>query len=136
MYAHRIPAHLETEDKFLFFLTLRQCIMLGIGSTIAYTSFFQVFTAVPSTALGLGFVAGLAVALLLVVCTVGLAFVKVYGRGAEEWAIVFLLYLAQPRVYLWRFAQPDAFEEHHQAQVERTRRQQARRHNGEEDDTW
>ncbi len=134
MYVHKVPAHLETEDKFIFFLTLRQCIVLGVGSTVAYSSFFQVFTAVSTAALGVGLGAGLLVALPLIVGAVAVAFVKVYGRGVEEWAMVLLLYLIQPRIYLWRFASPDAFEELHYAQAERARRQ-AKQHKGE-DDTW
>ena len=130
MYVHKVPIHLETEDKFLYSLTLRQCAVLGIGATMAYTSFFSVFTQFPDA--GLGFVLGLVVALCLLLCAVALAFATIFGRGLDTWAMVLLVYIAQPRTYVWCFASPDIFE-----QVSLSAREQRRsRHQNLEDDTW
>lgn len=130
MYVHKIPIHLETEDKFVYSLTLRQCVVLGIGATLAYTGFFSVFTSLPNP--GLGFTLGLLTAFSLLICGVALAFVKVFGRGLGEWATVLLVYLMQPHIYLWRFATPDVFEQFHQ-RIHMRRR--GIRQNPE-DDTW
>jgi hypothetical protein len=129
MYAHKIPIHLETEDKFLWHLTLRQCVVLTVGCTIAYTSFINMLATIPNPTFGL--FAGTLVALLVMICAVALAFVNIFGRGLDEWGLVLLLYAAQPRLYLWRFARPDAFERLNQCERER---QIATRES--EDDAW
>lgn len=128
MYVHKVPIHLETEDTFVFHLTLRQCVVLAVGCTIAYTSFVNVLTAIPNPTVGLG--AGVFVAAFVATCAVALAFGKVLGRGLDEWGLVLLVYMAQPRLYLWRFARPDAFEQFDQRERERAGARES------EDDAW
>src|SRR6266851_790814 len=46
MFTHKIPNHLETEDLFLFGLTVRQCLLLFVGaglSDLLFTTTFGLF---------------------------------------------------------------------------------------------
>lgn len=105
MYQHKVPLHLETEDKFIFGLTMRQCVIFGISACMAYASFSDLFSLIPNVLTAL--ILGLVSAASLLVCGTTIALVSVYGRGLDEWAVILLMYLAQPRMYLWRFHYPE-----------------------------
>ncbi len=108
MYSHKIPNHLEVEDMFILGLTIRQCVLIGVGAAMAYALFTDVFAAIADPVLGL--VASLAAAFVLFGCLLAIALVKLAGRGLDEWLLVLLIYWLRPRIYLWRFNYPDAFE--------------------------
>jgi hypothetical protein len=108
MYTHRIPNHLETEDKFILNLNMRQCVILFIALCMAYMIFSNIFNAIPDPGLALGL--GLAGALLMFLAGVALALIRIHHRGSDEWVFVLFLYAIQPKVYLWHFNKPDAFE--------------------------
>ncbi len=103
-----VPLHLETEDHFLFGLTVRQCLLLFVGAGLSYSLFLQVFDRIPNPMAAL--IIGLSLALLFFLGMVALAFAHVSGRGLEEWGLVILLYLSQPKVFIWHFNTPDAFD--------------------------
>lgn len=105
MYQHKIPLHLETEDKFIFGLTMRQCVIFGVSACMGYASFSDLFHLIPTVLPAL--ILGLVSAALLLVCGAVVALVNVYGRGLDEWAIVLLMYVSQPRTYLWHFHASD-----------------------------
>lgn len=105
---HKIPQLLETEDLFLFGLTIRHCLILFVGAITSYVLFAQMVQLLPNPTAGL--VSGLILALLFLSGMVALAFVHPQGRGLEEWGLVLLLYASRPRVWLWRPDAPDAFE--------------------------
>lgn len=108
MYTHKIPNHLEVEDVFILGLTIRQCVLIGVGAAMAYALFTDVFAAFADPVLGL--VVGLVAAFLLFGCLLAVALVKLAGRGLDEWLLVLLIYWLRPRTYLWRFNRLDAFE--------------------------
>lgn len=120
MHTHKIPNLLETDDLFLFGLTMRQCLILFVGAITSYLLFFRLFVWFPNPAAGL--IVGLVFALLFLAGMVALAFAHVYGRGLEEWGVVLLLYLGRPRISLWQPDTPDAF-----ARQEWTQRQRQHR---------
>ena len=97
----KVPRFLEEEERFLFNLTMRQCLLLFIGSGISSLLFMRCmdWIADPLVALWIG----LAMAILAFLATVIVAFCKISGRGLEEWAIVWLVYQSQPHVSLWQF---------------------------------
>src|ERR1700740_3354964 len=107
-YMHRVPNHLETEDKFVLFLSIRQCVILFVTLCMAYMLFNDVFNAIPQTGLALGL--GLAAALLVFLAGLALAPIPVHHRGVVKWLFVLFMYAIQPKTYLWRFNTPDDFE--------------------------
>ena len=93
-YQHRIPIHLEEEDKFIFNLTGRQTLIIGIGLALGYTvaSDFD-FSYLSGVILG-------TVAFLVVVgLSAVVAFVQYHHRDLEQWALIALAYIDQPKYY-------------------------------------
>lgn len=116
MYSHKIPNHLEVEDVFVLGLSIRQCVIIGVGAAMAYALFTDVFAAIPDPVLGL--VVGLVAASVLFGCLLSVALIKLAGRSLDEWLLVFLIYLLRPQISLWRFNYSDAFEQLDQAHLE------------------
>lgn len=108
MYMHRVPNHLETEDKFILNLSMRQCVILFVALCMGYMLFNDLFNAIPDAGLGLGL--GLAAACLLFLAGVALALIRVHRRGLDEWVFILVLYAIAPKTYSWHFNKPDAFE--------------------------
>lgn len=108
MYTHQVPNHLETEDKFVLNLSMRQCVILFVALCMAYLMFNDIFNAVTQPGLALGL--ALLGAFLTFLVGVALALVRVHKRGLDEWMIVLFMYTVQPKVYTWHFNKPDAFE--------------------------
>ncbi|MBX5450168.1 PrgI family protein [Thermogemmatispora sp.] len=108
MYLHRVPNHLETEDKFILNLSMRQGVILFVSFCMAYAVFNDIFMVIPQA--GPALVLGLAGALPVFLAGVALALVRIHSRGLGEWVLVVLLYTFQPKIYTWHFNKPDAFE--------------------------
>ena len=88
---HEIPTHLDTPDRILLGLTLRQMLVLAAGIA---TSFW----------LGnfLGWPLGFAIAAPGGLITFSVSFIKPGGRGLEDWALAIARYMLTPRIYSWR----------------------------------
>lgn len=97
---HPIPNLLATPDLFLFGLSVRQGGLLLVGGGTGYLLFVQAFALFADPTLAL--LAGLCAALLCLVGTLTLVFLRRGGREPEEWGVVLLLYATRPRVYVWR----------------------------------
>ncbi|MBO0779013.1 MAG: PrgI family protein [Ktedonobacteraceae bacterium] len=106
---HPIPNHLETEDQFVFGLTIRQCLLLFVGAGLSDALFTNTFALFPQPTT-VDLIMCLAMASLCFMGVVTLAFVKRGGRGLEEWGLILLVYLAHSRVYTWHFHTPDQWE--------------------------
>ncbi len=107
-YSHRVPNHLETEDKFVLNLSMRQCVILFVALCMAYMLFNDIFNAIPDPGLALGL--GLAGVVCVGLLGLALAFIRVHQRGLDEWVFVLFMYAVQPKTYTWHFNTPDAFE--------------------------
>lgn len=108
MYLHRIPNHLETEDKFIFTLSMRQTAIIFVALCMGYILFNDLFNAIPEPELALGL--GLTAAFLVFLAGVALAIIRVHKRGLDEWVFILFLYAVAPKVYTWHFNKPEAFE--------------------------
>lgn len=97
-YKHKIPLHLEVEDHIMAGLTARQLLLIGAGLAVGYLIWSNLNSLTQSSA-GL-ILAGL-VCLLPVMAGLAVAFFRSGSRGLEEWAVVGLIYLVQPKYYLW-----------------------------------
>ena len=94
---HKVPIHLDQEDKFLVGMTARQALVIGIGITFGYmlSSDFDFSQ-------GWGFVLG---AFLFVVCvalSLAVAFIRVNRRDLDQWVLVWIAYISHPHYYLGR----------------------------------
>ena|SRR5579864_7821753 len=92
---HKVPIHLDTQDKFLWNLTFRQVLILFVGGGITYL----IVTTDWSTPLA-AFLYLLAGGISLVV-TLLVAFVQLAHRGLDQWLIVAVLFYSSPRVFCW-----------------------------------
>lgn len=102
-YKHRIPLHLETQDHILGGLSARQLLLIGAGLAVGYLVWWDLsFLNESNGGLFLNAFISLLPALLGVVA----AFFQPASRGLEEWAMVGIVYLAQPKRSLWA-ALPD-----------------------------
>ena len=97
-YKHKIPLHLEVEDHIMAGLTARQLVLVGAGLAVGYLIWSNL-TALTRSSAGL-ILTGL-FCLLPVIAGLAVAFFRSGSRGLEEWAVVGLIYLAQPKYYLW-----------------------------------
>lgn len=98
MYKHKIPVHLEQEEIFVWGMTGRQILLVGCGVVLGYMFFTDLINALPSI---WGLVLASACAGITVVLFTVAAFVRILGRGVEQWTVVGLLYLFTPHLYLW-----------------------------------
>lgn len=98
MYKHKIPVHLEQEEVFVWGMTGRQILIVGCGVALGYLFFTDVIGVISATW-------GILLAALCAGLTVSLftfaAFKRILGRGLEQWAVIGLLFLFSPHLYLW-----------------------------------
>ncbi len=95
-----IPTHLEVEDRILFGLTLRQGVILLLGTTVGYFLFAQSGQAVASMHIPLALRVGLGLTPVLV--TLALALIQPAGRPLEDWLFAIARYLTLPKQCVWR----------------------------------
>lgn len=91
---HEIPTHLAVEDRVVLGLTMRQVMLVLLGSTCSYAVWEQW----PEAMVGLRLVLP-AVGLLL---TLGLVFLHPAGRPMEDWLVVLLRFAVLPKQRVWR----------------------------------
>ena len=96
---HRIPTHLNIEDKAILGLTLREVACVGLGVLSGFAAYDRLAAAPPPLRLLAG--------LLGLAGGAGGAFIRPLGRGLEEWCFVLLHYLATPRHALWHPRPPN-----------------------------
>jgi uncharacterized membrane protein YfcA len=99
---HEVPTHLDVEDKVLFGLTVRQFMLLLVGSSASYALWQQAAT--------LGDVLRWAAAVVCGGVTLVFVLLRPADRALEEWLAVALLFVASPRRTVWRPREPLAAE--------------------------
>lgn len=95
-----IPTHLEIEDRILFGLTLRQGVILLLGTTVGYFLFAQSGQAVARMHIPLALRVGLG--LTPVFITLAMALIQPAGRPLEDWLFAIARYLTLPKQCVWR----------------------------------
>src|SRR5947207_15110432 len=97
-YKHKIPLHLEVQDHIMFGLTARQLLLIGGGLAVGYLLWTDI-TSLNASQWGLV----LAFLLFLPPAMLGCAaaFIRPSARGLEQWFLVWTVYLALPKRYLW-----------------------------------
>jgi hypothetical protein len=95
---HEVPTHLNVEDRVLFGLTIRQFLLLLVGSSAAYALYGQLAMLPDGPRLLLVLLTGAA--------TVVFALVRPAGRSLEDWLVAALIYAATPRRTTWQPGEP------------------------------
>jgi PrgI family protein len=95
-----IPTHLEVEDRILFGLTLRQGVILLLGTTVGYFLFAQSSQPIGGIQIPLALRVVLGVIPILV--TLALALIQPAGRPLEDWLFAIARYLTLPKRCIWR----------------------------------
>ncbi|GCF06803.1 DUF3487 family protein [Dictyobacter arantiisoli] len=98
MKKEEFPTFLNQQPTVVFGRTGREllifCIGLGLG--------FMIWTdlRLPATGVGVIVLKAILAVIPMILCLI-VAFVKVSSRPLEDWAVVLLLYIALPKVYLY-----------------------------------
>ncbi len=92
---HKVPVHLDTQDKFLWSLTFRQVLILFAGGGFAYFIGTADWSTPLATLLCLLF-GGVCLVLTLLS-----AFVKIHHRDLDQWVLVAFLHYSSPRIFCW-----------------------------------
>ncbi len=98
---YQLPTHLQVADKIAIgpvSVTIRQGAILLLGAALAYQCWHALSLLSDG---GLGWLRGL-MAVVVVGLSVVLAQVRLSGRHLELWAVVWVRYRWQPRVYVWQ----------------------------------
>ncbi len=91
----QVPQFIETEDKIVGPLSIRQFLYIALGAILSFLLFFP---------LTFGF--WLFFTLIINTFTVGFAFIKVNGRPLPTIAASAMGYFWRPRFYLWQKKSP------------------------------
>lgn len=90
-----VPTHLDVEDTVVLGLTLRQMLLLLVGSGAAYTLWVHLLHAGVPLALGV-LVTGCVLA-----PTIALAFLQPEGLLLDHWLLIRVRYACLPRTLVW-----------------------------------
>jgi PrgI family protein len=101
-----IPTHLEVEDRILFGLTLRQGVILLLGTTVGYFLFAQ--SGQPLAGIQIPLALRVVLGLIPVVVTLALALIQPAGRPLEDWLFAIARYVAVPKRCIWHPRIPSA----------------------------
>ncbi|HEY4387496.1 MAG TPA: PrgI family protein [Ktedonobacteraceae bacterium] len=91
---------MNEQPTIIFNRTGRELLLMAVGATVAYSSWIDLGNVVHGNIIVVNLVKGL-VALIVVVIALLVAFVKVAQRPLEEWAMVWVLYVITPKVYIY-----------------------------------
>lgn len=95
-----IPTHLEVEDHILFGLTLRQGVILLLGTTVGYFLFAQ--SGQPLASIQIPLALRVSLGLIPVLIALSLALIQPAGRPLEDWLFAIARYLTVPKRSVWR----------------------------------
>ena len=102
---HKVPIHLDQEDKFLLSMSARQTLVIGIGITFGY-----IIASDFDFSQGWGFAIGVSLFVACVVLSLAVAFIRLKTRDLDQWFLVWIAYISRPRYYLHRPLEQDSDE--------------------------
>jgi hypothetical protein len=91
---HDVPTHLEVSDKLVFGLTAGQTLFCAAGIFVGYSLWRRL------QLLGLPLVGSLPLAALASLVLISLSLIRPEERSLDQWSLVLLRYLLQPKVCL------------------------------------
>jgi hypothetical protein len=100
MKKEEFPTFLNEQPTVVFGRTTRELLIILVGLTGAYLVWTNVGTLIPGPDIGVMFIKGL-LAIVPLVGSILVAFVKIASRPLEEWAAIGIFYFLTPKVYLY-----------------------------------
>lgn len=94
---YQVPQFIETEDKIIGPLTLKQFLYFAAGAGIIFVLFFF-----------LKFFLWFIIAIIIGIVAAALAFIKINGRPLPKILMAAIGFYVKPRMYLWQRAQQSA----------------------------
>jgi hypothetical protein len=100
MKKEEFPTFLNEQPTVVFGRTTRELLIILVGLTGAYIVWTNVGALVPGPDIGVMFIKGL-LAIVPLIGSIIVAFVKIASRPLEEWAAIGVFYFLTPKVYLY-----------------------------------
>ena len=100
MKKEEFPTFLNEQPTVVFGRTTRELLIILVGLTGAYLVWTNAGSFIPGPDIGVMFVKGL-LAIVPLVGSMIVAFVKIASRPLEEWAAIGLFYCLTPKVYIY-----------------------------------
>ena len=110
MKKEEFPTFLNEQPTVVFGRTTRELLIILIGLTGAYLVWTNVGALIPGPDIGVMFIKGL-LAIVPLIGSILVAFVKIASRPLEEWAAIGIFYFLTPKVYLYMPLEEPAEEE-------------------------
>ncbi len=110
MKKEEFPTFLNEQPTVVFGRTTRELLIILIGLTGAYLVWTNVGALIPGPDIGVMFIKGL-LAIVPLIGSILVAFVKIASRPLEEWAAIGVFYFLTPKVYLYIPLEEPAEEE-------------------------
>ena len=100
MNKEEFPTFLNEQPTIIFNRTGRELLLMAVGAIMGYSLWIDLGNVLHGNVVVVNVVRVL-VALLVATLAVVIAFVKVARRPLEEWAMVWVLYVITPKVYIY-----------------------------------
>ena len=100
MNKEEFPTFLNEQPTIIFNRTGRELLLMAVGAIMGYSLWIDLGNVLHGNVVVVNVVRVL-VALLVAALAVVIAFVKVARRPLEEWAMVWVLYVITPKVYIY-----------------------------------
>jgi hypothetical protein len=100
MKKEEFPTFLNEQPTVVFGRTTRELLVILVGLTGAYLVWTNVGALIPGPSIGVMFIKGL-FAIVPLIGSIIVAFVKIASRPLEEWAAIGVFYFLTPKVYLY-----------------------------------
>jgi hypothetical protein len=100
MKKEEFPTFLNEQPTVVFGRTTRELLIILVGLTGAYLVWSNAGALIPGPDVGVVIIKGL-LAIVPLVGSIVVAFVKIASRPLEEWAAIGVFYFLTPKVYLY-----------------------------------
>ena len=100
MKKEEFPTFLNEQPTVVFGRTTRELLVILVGLTGAYLVWSNAGALIPGPDIGVMIIKGL-LAIVPLVGSIIVAFVKIASRPLEEWAAIGVFYFLTPKVYLY-----------------------------------
>jgi hypothetical protein len=120
MKKEEFPTFLNEQPTIIFGRTGRELLIMVCGAVLSYKVWDDIYSLLPSL---IGTFLGILLAIIIMLFFIILALVKIGYRPLEEWIFSWFIFVAIPKIYLYKPWEADV---EYQAELERSEREQAK----------
>ncbi len=99
MKKEEFPTFLNEQPTVVFGRTTRELLIIACGLTVAYTLWSNLNSLLPSP---WGMVVAIISIVITLIASLVIAMIPVASRSLEEWIVIWLFYLLEPKLYLFK----------------------------------